>query len=324
MSKPRFSVIVPLYNKAAYVGRCLGSILAQQYGDFEVIVVDDGSSDGSGEIARGYKDSRVRVIEQNNAGPGAARNRAAAEARYEWIAPLDSDDAWDVHYLARNVQLINSHPQAGWLAWAMRELPQRTSTGTRWQRAGLAEGPWRTTPATQPRLLAGILANMMPSSIVMRREAFHRMGGFYAKTRCLFGEDTSLWIKLLLNYEVVFAFEPLVDRYCDASDLSVNWRGVRPVEPFLLDPEDVRTDCPPELRGLLERFLAIRACKTASVYGYFGEHRRAREIMRTFVRPGDWHLPFFFFALVGCTPAAKWLGALARMARLNLRATHAH
>jgi hypothetical protein len=143
------------------------------------------------------------------------------------------------------------------------ELPQRTSTGTRWQKAGVKEGPWRASPATRPQLLAGILANMMPSSIVMRKDAFHRMGGFYAKTRCLFGEDTSLWIKLLLNYEVIFGLEPLVNRYCDASDLSVNWTGVRPVEPFLLDPEDVRADCPPELRNLLEGFLAIRAFRQA-------------------------------------------------------------
>jgi hypothetical protein len=320
---PRFSVIVPLYNKEPYVGRCLESILAQDYGEFEVIVVDDGSTDGSGDIVRRYKDPRVRLLVQQNAGPGAARNRAAAEARYEWIAPLDSDDTWDVQYLAKNVHLIHSRPQTCWVAWAMREWPHQTSTGTRWQRAGITEGPWRARPETPPQVLAGILANMMPSSIVMRGEAFQRMGGFYAKTRCLFGEDTSLWIKLLLNYEVMFSFEPLVNRYCDASDLSVNWRGVRPVEPFLLDPEDVRTECPPELRGVLERFLAIRACKTASVYGYFGEHRRAREIMRSFVGPGDWRLPYFFFALLGCTPVAKWLGAFARMARLNLRAKHA-
>jgi glycosyltransferase involved in cell wall biosynthesis len=266
----------------------------------------------------------VRVIVQKNAGPGAARNRAAAEARYEWIAPMDSDDSWEPNYLAEAIRMSRSHPQAAWLAWAMRELPQGTSTASRWQRAGLTEGPWHAMPETRPQLLAGILANMMPSSVIMRTEAFHRMGGFYAKTRCLFGEDTSLWIKLLLNYEVVFSFQALVNRYCDASDLSVNFRGVRPIEPFLVDPEDVRAECPAELRRLLERFLAIRACKTASVYGYFGEHRRAREIVRTFVRPADWRLPYFFFALVGCTPAAKWLGALARAARLNLRATHAH
>lgn len=317
-------MIVPLYNKAAYVGRCLESILEQRYENFEVIVVDDGSTDGGADVVREYKDPRVRVITQENAGPGAARNRAAAEARHEWIAPLDSDDAWDPRYLMENIRLREAHPQAAWLAWAMRELPQQTSTGARWKRAGVPEGPWRPTRGTRPQVLAAILANMMPSSIFMRKDAFQRAGGFYAKNRCVFGEDTSLWIKLLLNYEIVFSFEPLVDRYCDASDLSVNFKGVRPVEPFLFDPEDVRAECPSELRGLLDGLLAIRACKTASVYGYFGEYHRARELMRTFVRPGDWRLPYFFFALLGCTPAAKWLGAVARMARLNLRATHAN
>jgi Glycosyl transferase family 2 len=323
LSNSGVSVIVPLYNKAAYIGRCLESILAQEHGDLEVIVVDDGSTDGSADLVRGYKDPRVRVIVQKNAGPGAARNRAAAEAHFDWIAPIDGDDSWQGNYLAESMRMSRKHPDAAWMAWAMRELPQGTSTGSRWQRAGLREGAWRPTPETRPQLLAGILANMMPSSIVMRRDAFDRMGGFYAKTRCLFGEDTSLWIKLLFNYEVVFSFEALVNRYCDASDLSVNFRGVRPVEPFLVDPEDVRAECPAELRELLERLLALRACKTASVYGYFGEHRRAREIMHTFVRMRDWRMPYFFFAVLGCTPAAKWLGALARMAHLNLRATYA-
>jgi glycosyltransferase involved in cell wall biosynthesis len=322
LSSVRVSVIVPLYNKAAYVGRCMDSILGQRYGDFEVIVVDDGSTDGGADVVRAYKDPRVRVIAQMNAGPGAARNRAAAEAGYELIAPLDSDDSWAPEYLEESARVLAARPQAAWLAWGMRELPQGTSTSARWKTAGVPEGPWRPTPETRPQLLAAIISNLMPSSILMRKEAFHAAGGFYAKNRCIFGEDTTLWVKLLLRHEIILAFDTLVNRYCDASDLSMNWNGVRAVEPFLLDPEDVRAACPMELRDLLERWLAIRACKTASVYGYFGEHRRAREIMRPFVRPGDWRLPYFFTALLGCTPAAKWFGVVAQVAGLNLRATH--
>src|SRR5206468_3195700 len=114
-----------------------------------------------------------------------------------------------------------------------------------------------------------------------------------------------------------------VRKDCEAAELSTNLTGVRPIEPFLLDPGEIEALCPAELRPLLRAVLALRACKTASVYGYFGDHARARELMSRFVKLSDWKLPWFFTALLSCTPAARWIGAVTRLARLNLRDAHA-
>jgi glycosyltransferase involved in cell wall biosynthesis len=317
----RVSVIVPLYNKAAWIERCLDSIARQSYRDFEVIVVDDGSTDGGErKIPARAGNGSVRLIQQANAGPGAARNRGVREAQGDLIAMLDADDAWHPEYLTESVRILDGHGDAvACLTWAMMEFPARLSTIKRWERIGIPKGRYRVTPRTPLSLLLGIVSNMLPSSTVIRRNVFESQNGFYARTRCLFAEDAYLWLKVLLHHEVAFDGRALVDRYCDASELAMNIQGARPVEPFLLDGEEIKESCPPELGSLLRRFLAARACKTASVYGYFGRYREARTLVREFVSAGDWRVPFFPLALVGCTPAAKWLGYAARAAKLNLR-----
>ena len=88
-----FSVIIPTYNRAALLSEALDSVFAQRFTDFEVIVADDGSTDGTTDVLQAYRD-RVRVVRQANGGPGAARNLAAKEARGRYLAFLDSDDRW--------------------------------------------------------------------------------------------------------------------------------------------------------------------------------------------------------------------------------------
>jgi glycosyltransferase involved in cell wall biosynthesis len=321
----RVSVVVPLYNKGRYISRCLDSILAQTFAAFEAIVVDDGSTDDGASIVAEYqaRDARVRLIRQANAGPGAARNRGAGEAAGDLLALLDADDTWAPSYLAENVRILDAHRQAAAVFWAMMEFPSGISSGHRWQKAGVPSGPLRIGPDHTAEFLNAIVAAIGTPGTVIRKPAFDRLGGFYSAGRCLFAEDTHLWVKVLLNYDVVIAYDPLVNRYCDASDLALNWKEVRPIEPFLVDDRDLITMCPPGMQTLLRTFLALRACKTASIYGYVGQNRRARDLMRRFVAPSDWRLPWFFVALVGCTPVAKWLGALARLARVDLRQIHA-
>jgi len=317
----RVSVVVPLYNKARYIVRCLDSIRAQTYSDLEIIVVNDGSTDGSGQILRDYQDPRLKKIDQTNAGPGAARNRGVAEARGEIVAMLDADDQWREDYVARSLDRMLKSPSVACVTSAMTELPLGIATSSRWPRLGIAPGLFTVTPETPPRVLAGIVSNMLPSCTVIRKPIFEKWGGFYAKTRCLYAEDAHLYMKVLLNHPVYFEQDPGIFRHMDASELATNLTHVRPVEPFLLDPDDLRRACPPELSGVLRTFLAMRAAKTASVYGYYGLHGRARELMRNFVSPEDWRLPFFFVALLGCTPAAPLAGRLARLAGFNLRET---
>lgn len=308
------SVIVPLYNKAPFVRRALDSIARQTFRDFEVIVVNDGSTDGGGHIASEYPDARVRVITQANAGPGAARNRGIAEAAGEFIATLDADDEWASEYLGHSLALFEKHgPAVVTVTSAYLEEPAGRSTVPMWRRRGLTDGVHRIAESTSPALLTYMLAYMTPCSTVARAAAIRKWGGFYDQDHCLYAEDAVLWLKVLLNETVAFSLEPLVRVHFEASGVS-HKRHVRPVEPFLQRPELVEAACPDRLRPLLRRFLAGRAYKTACVLGYWGLWRQAAALRRRFAMPG-WRLPYYFPSLVCSTPVGAALGWVARRAR---------
>ena len=307
---PRVSVIVPLYNKAAFVRRALDSIAAQTFADFETIVVDDGSTDGGERVVAEYGDARFRLVSQRNVGPGAARNRGISEAAGEFIAFLDADDEWLPDYLEECVRLLEkfSDDKAAAATCGYFEHPPGASREAMWRARGITGGLQRVGPETSPELVVSMLAYMSPCSTVARAEAVRRHGGFYERDRCLYGEDAHLWLKVLLNEPVAFDLRPLVRFHHDASDLSKNLRGARPVEPFLLRPEEIESGCPARLRELLARVLAIRAIKTACVLGYWGHWREARALRRRFSVAGDWRLPKYVPAQVCGTPIGAALG----------------
>ena len=105
------SVVIPLYNKEKQVKQTLRKVLEQTFSDYEIIIVNDGSTDSSAEIAREFEDHRIKVIDQENAGVSAARNRGIKEAKGNFIAFLDADDEWDKDYLAAQHQLTIDYPQ---------------------------------------------------------------------------------------------------------------------------------------------------------------------------------------------------------------------
>src|SRR6516165_383819 len=184
---PQLSAIVPLYNKAPFVLRTLTSMASQSYRDFEVIVVNDGSTDGGDEVARTFSDSRFRVIDQPNAGPGAARNRGLAEARGPLVAFLDADDEWYPEYLQRAVEFLARRPDVAAVSQFYVEAPDR-STEPMWRRRRLMDGTQNMGTLTA-ELLHYMVAYMTPPATVARTEVLRRWGGFYEQ-RCTFGEDS--------------------------------------------------------------------------------------------------------------------------------------
>ena len=310
----KVSIIIPLYNKAPYVRRALDSIAAQTFADFEVIVVDDGSTDDSAAIVADYSDARFRMIHQANAGPGAARNAGLAQAQGEFIAFLDADDEWLPNYLQESVSRLESlGPAVASLTSDYIEYPSGASKESMWRKRGLRSGVQRVDADTEPLLVVSMLAYMSPCSTLTRVEVIRRWGGFYDREKCAFGEDAFLWLKVLLNEKVAFNLKPLAQFHREDSALSKNLNGSRPVEPFLEDASEIEAACPPPLRDLLRNVLAIRAAKTACVLGYWGHWREARSLVRRFTSARNWRLPYHVSAVVCSTPVGSVLGASWRV-----------
>lgn len=290
--------------------RALKSITAQTFSDFEAIIVDDGSTDDSAKIVANYSDPHFRMIQQANAGPGAARNAGVAQARGEFIAFLDADDEWLPNYLEESVSQLESFgPGVATLTSGYIEYPSGNSTEDMWRRRGITAGIQRVTADTRPALVVSMLAYMSPCSTLTRAEALRRWGGFYDREKCVFGEDAHLWLKVLLNETVAFDLKPLAKFHREAAGLSKNLSGSRPVEPFLNDPTEIEAACPDELRDLLAQVFAIRAAKTACVLGYWGHWREARWLAQRFTSAKNWRLPYHASAVVCSTPVGPVLGA---------------
>jgi hypothetical protein len=312
------SVITPLYNKEKWIRRTLDSIARQTFTDYELLVSDDGSTDGGAQIVANYGDPRFRLIRQLNAGPGAARNRGIAEAKGPLLAFLDADDEWLPNYLEDSVRLLdNMGDDVASISSGYFEDPSGVSREPLWRARGITEGPFRLDPSTPPLAAAHRLIYMSPCTTVMRASVLQKWGGFYSRDRYLYGEDSYLWLKILLNETVAFHLSPTVRFHFEASELSNKLMGARPVEPFLLYPSEIRNVCPPHLLDLLSNLLAIRAFKTSCMLGYWGHWQEARSLMERFSTPGDWKLPYYLPAKVCGTPLGANLGRLWRM--LNRR-----
>lgn len=294
--------------------RALDSIAAQTFTDFEVIVVDDGSTDDGAAIVADYLDARFRMIRQANAGPGAARNAGLAQARGEFIAFLDADDEWLPNYLHDSVCLLESFgSEVAAVTCGYIEYPSGQSLESMWRKRGLSDSVQRVKADTEPSLVVSMLAYMSPCSTLARAEVIRRWGGFYDREKCAFGEDAFLWLKVLLNEQVAFNLEALARFHREDSGLSKNLNGMRPMEPFLEDASEIEAACPPALRNLLSRVLAIRAAKTACVLGYWGHWREARALVRRFTSVKNWQLPYHASAVVCSTPVGSVLGASWRV-----------
>ncbi|UNT64589.1 glycosyltransferase [Acinetobacter towneri] len=105
-----FSVVIPLYNKELSIKNTIQSVLNQSYQNFEILIINDGSVDGSVDVVKNIKDERIRLIHQNNQGVSSARNKGIQEAKYEWIAFLDGDDLWESNHLEEIVKMMNIYP----------------------------------------------------------------------------------------------------------------------------------------------------------------------------------------------------------------------
>lgn len=197
------SVVMPLYNKAPYVARAIESIQQQTHASGEIVVVDDGSTDGGAHVVEklALRDARIRLVRQRNAGPSAARNLGIREATGEFIALLDADDEWAPHFLELAASTFEQHPEAALCALAYEVVyPSGSKQGLDF-RCGIPTGGAGIVENYFQALLDGA-PPVWTSSVMIRRAVFERLGGFPPLAR---GEDTAFWSNVAVSYPIAFA-----------------------------------------------------------------------------------------------------------------------
>ena len=214
---PVVSVIIPAHNAGTFVAETLDSALAQTMRDFEVIVVDDGSADGTAEILARYGD-RIRVERQSAGGPSRARNRGAELARGEWLAFLDADDLWRRDKLGRQLQAVAADPEV-----------ELVHTGTENFGDLSRIGKYRETPSERGCLFEALLLRgnfLTTSSVLIRTETFRRLGGFDEQLRVC--EDWDLWLRFSAEGGIMNALsEPLTLYRVHPSLSNRDFRGMK-------------------------------------------------------------------------------------------------
>ena len=224
MTTPTFSVVVPLYNKERHVRRSIDSVLAQTFTDWELIVVDDGSTDSGPEIVQSYSDLRIRLIHQDNSGVSAARNRGIAAARGPWITFLDSDDEWLPDFLGK----VNA---------VAVELPE---LGAIYGIAAYMRGGAKLNAAPQALTAPSVVnyqnfithqggEEMHSSCVAIKRQVFTAAGMFPVGVRI--GEDSDLWFRVGWSAKVAHIPEVLSIYHMDAGDS--HWQRSTLVPPWV-------------------------------------------------------------------------------------------
>jgi len=197
---PTISVVIPVYNGAKTIRETIASVLAQSFEDLEVLVINDGSTDETGEIVQRIADPRLKLLNYPNAGLAASRNRGIHRAKGEYISFIDADDLWTPDKLAAQYQALQEHPQAqvaySWTDW-IDEHSRVIAPGSTIDRSGNVY-PYM--------LLCNILAS--GSNPLISRQALAEVGDFDESLRA--AEDWDLWIRLAARYEFIAVPQPQI------------------------------------------------------------------------------------------------------------------
>lgn len=209
------SVIIPLFNKQGSIKSTIESVLNQSYPDFELIVVNDGSSDSSKEIVEGFEDARVHIINKINGGVSSARNEGIRYSNGDWLAFLDGDDLWEPGFLAEVYKLTQKFPLSG-------------IVGTSYYYDSRSNIVSCIKPF--PKDFFGIVDNMLwdkahiycSSAVCCRKDALIDVGLF--DERIAYGEDTDVWWRIMLKYPAAFSNKELAVYRFDEDNRAMNKR----------------------------------------------------------------------------------------------------
>jgi glycosyltransferase involved in cell wall biosynthesis len=214
------SVVIPVYNARDVIGATIETVLAQTWKDYEIIVVDDGSEDGSGDIVRTFGNS-VRYIRQDNTGVAGARNRGIAESKGAYIALLDHDDLWHPTKLEKQVAVLTRRPEVGLVITGIVHI------GSDGKPTGEIAGAYNPRDRFYQLFVKGYVPT--PSAAMIRRSVFEVAGTFDADFNSAGLDDHELWPRIAAVSEIAAVEEPLTfhrNRVVKPAEIALGHRRV--------------------------------------------------------------------------------------------------
>ena len=206
-----FTVIIPLYNKEPYIKRALETVLNQTYDNFEMIIIDDGSTDEGVRIVSSIQDTRIKVFSQINSGVSAARNRGALLAKNQYLAFLDADDTWEPNFLQEISNLIDEFPYAGIYATnnkfiypSGKVMLESFSDLFNGNNIGIIEDYFGLFAKIQKSPFSN-------SNLCIPKKIYDEFGGY--KEGIKLTEDSDLWCRIALKYDIAYNIRPLANYF---------------------------------------------------------------------------------------------------------------
>jgi len=235
----KISVVIPTYNRIALVERAIDSVLMQSIKPFDIIVVDDGSDDGTSEMIK-KKYRSINLVQQQNSGVSAARNNGIKHAKGDWIALLDSDDEWTEKKLENQVNRLIKNPDYHFC-----------HTNEIWIRNGV-----RVNQKKRHQKYGGYIfdkcldiCRISPSSTLFKKNILEHVGWF--DTQLPVCEDYDLWLRITADYKILFVDEPLIIKYGGHTDqLSQSVEGIELFRIKSLENLLANTELSPQKRNL--------------------------------------------------------------------------
>lgn len=193
---PLFSVVIPAYNAERFIGLTIKSILRQTVQDFEIVVVNDGSTDGTAELLASIQDTRLRVVHRENGGECVARNHGLREARGKYIAFLDSDDVWLTNHLEQALYFLETHVEIPWFSSTLKQI-----------NGDIMETDIKAVDLSVQRIhicnwyLEGV-PYTLPSSVTVRRDAAQEFPHLFQEGYRMFGDNIG-WCKFAKKHPLI-------------------------------------------------------------------------------------------------------------------------
>lgn len=218
--KPFFSVVIPLYNKQNYVQETIKSVLEQSFQDFEIVVVNDGSTDKSATVVESIEDKRIRLIHQENAGVSVARNRGIKEAKADYIAFLDADDIWLPEFLQTMHDMIIDFPNAGMYATGFKHV-DNLGNQKPIEIKGLPSNEYvGIIPNYFKSIFLGINPTCSSALCIPRKIFFENNIWFPAGEK--YGEDAHVWIRIAMIYDIAYTTEVCASYNIETENNTIN------------------------------------------------------------------------------------------------------